>query len=244
MNYLLLILFGLAPSIIWLLYFLRKDVHPEDNRQVIKIFLYGVLVAIPAAMIQLGTFDWLSPWKDNIWKTIFIAIFGVALIEELVKYLVVRDKVLKSPHFDEPMDLPLYMIISALGFAAAENILIIAGADKNPLFAIDSLATRMALTSLCRFISATFLHALASGTLGIFMALSFFKTRNRKTRLFVGFALAVFLHGFYNLSIMTIEGSFRLLIPLIILANLAVILTIGFKKIKELKSICLPFSRN
>ncbi|MDP2930149.1 MAG: PrsW family glutamic-type intramembrane protease [bacterium] len=245
MNYLLLILFGLAPSVVWLLYFLRKDVHPEDNSQVIKIFGYGILSALPTALIQLGILDLLSPWKNGLWKIIFILIFSVALIEEFMKYLVVKNKVLKSSHFDEAVDLPLYMIISALGFAAAENILIIANAGKMVAIGANSFliasAGQMAVLGFCRFISATFLHALSSGTLGIFLALAICQTKNKIRTIMTGFALAIFLHALYNFSIMKIENNFRFIIPIAILINLAVVLSLGFKKLAKFKSICQAY---
>jgi RsiW-degrading membrane proteinase PrsW (M82 family) len=157
----------------------------------------------------------------------------VALVEEGVKYLVVRDKVLNSPHFDEPTDLPLYMIISALGFAAAENLLAIVGPNLMTLS-----ATRTITVSLFRLVSATFLHALASGTLGIFLAAAIYRPGFKKRLLTAGFLLAVFLHGLYNFSIMVIEGNVRFLLPFLVLTNLAVVLSLGFSYLKKLKSVC------
>ena len=233
MNYLLLIFFGLAPSVVWLLYFLRKDVHPEDNRHVIKIFVFGFLSVIPAALIQYGFLDVFSFWPFSIWKTAFILFFGVALSEELLKYLVVKDKVMHSPHLDEPTDLPLYLIISALGFAAAENILFIIGPD---IFAIST--ARTIIVSLARSVSAVLLHALASGTLGIFLVISHYQPKFHLRLVATGFILAVFLHGLYNFSIIIVEGNVRFLLPFLILINLALVLSLGFKKISDLKSVC------
>lgn len=233
MNYLLLAIFGLAPSIIWLLYFLRKDVHPEDNRQVVKIFIYGSLAVFPAALIQFGIFDTLSFWEPSIWKTTFVLFLGVALVEEVLKYWVVKDKILKSSHFDEPTDLPLYLIISSLGFAASENILAIIGPGLLTLSPARTIAI-----SLFRFVSATFLHALASGTLGIFLALALYQPKMKIRLALIGFALAIFLHGLYNFSIMIIEGNVRFLIPVLILTNLALVLSLGFRKLREIKGIC------
>ncbi|MBI4359247.1 MAG: PrsW family intramembrane metalloprotease [Candidatus Nealsonbacteria bacterium] len=232
-NILLLIVFGLAPSLVWLFYFLRKDVHPEDNRQVVKIFVYGSLAVFPAALIQLGIFDSLSFWESSLTKTVFILFLGVALSEEILKYWVVKDKILNGPHFDEPTDLPLYLIISSLGFAASENILVIIGPGIFNLSPAQTIAI-----SLFRFVSATFLHALASGTLGIFLALSLYQPAKRIKLSLIGFVLAISLHGLYNFSIMIIEGNVRFLIPVLILINLALVLSLGFRKLKEMKSIC------
>ncbi|MBU4351117.1 PrsW family intramembrane metalloprotease [Candidatus Parcubacteria bacterium] len=232
-NYLFLIIFGLAPSIIWLLYFLRRDSHPENNFQVFKIFIYGALAVLPAALIQFGIFEAVEFIQPSTIKTFLMMFFGVALIEELLKYLVVRDKIMRSPHFDEPMDLPLYMIISALGFAAIENILAIVGPSP-----ISLSLEKTIMISFFRFVSAVFLHALASGTFGFFAALAVYKPKKRKKLLLTGFLIAVFLHALYNFSIMVIEGSARFLIPFLILTNLALVLSLGFKKLKEIKSIC------
>jgi len=233
MNLVLLIVCGLAPSLVWLLYFLRKDVHPENNSEVIKIFVYGALTVLPTALIQFGIFDITDNIKPSLFKTVFILFFAVALTEEFLKYLVVKDKVIKTPHFDEPMDLPLYLIISALGFAAAENVLVIIGPG---LFQMS--VGKTILLSLYRFVSAVLLHALASGTLGFFLALSFYQPKNKTRLLALGFFLAVFLHGLYNFSIMVIGGSIRFLIPFLILINLALVLSFGFRKLKEMKSVC------
>ena len=52
MNYFILIIFALAPSLIWLLFFLKKDAHPESKRMILKIFFYGILIALPAIFIE------------------------------------------------------------------------------------------------------------------------------------------------------------------------------------------------
>ncbi|PIP17356.1 MAG: hypothetical protein COX44_00310, partial [Candidatus Portnoybacteria bacterium CG23_combo_of_CG06-09_8_20_14_all_37_13] len=118
MSYPLYIFLGVLPSVIWLLFYLRKDVHPEPNSQVIKIFFYGMLAAIPAVFLEKGIFEsTLNPPFSNLFSPFLIIIFntliGVALIEEVLKYLVVKEKILKSAEFDEPTDALLYMIIAA-----------------------------------------------------------------------------------------------------------------------------------
>ena len=237
MNYLLLIFFGLAPSLIWLLYFLRKDVHPENNANIVRVFVYGFLAVLPTAIFQLGIFNFLvKSWPDSLGKTIFMLFLVISLSEEFFKYLVVKNKVLSSSEFDEPIDLPLYLIISSLGFAAAENILVLWNQTSAKIFSM-ALEQGLFLSGL-RFISATFLHALSSGVLGIFLALSFFKMKFRKRLLCLGFLLAVGLHGFYNFSIITVGGSAKFLIPVLILINLALVLAFGLRKLKQIKSVC------
>lgn len=194
-----------------------------------------MIAAIPAILIEMGFFQVTAPYQYlGGGLIIFLNIFvGVALVEEVLKYLVVREKVLSSPEFDEPIDAMLYMIIAALGFAASENILIFFSPKgfSREIFETLSLAG-------FRFISATFLHALTSGLLGYFLALSFFETRKHFRFITLGLVAAIFLHGLYNFSIMEVEGSLRFGIPIVILMGLAIFVSLGFKKLKKLASIC------
>jgi RsiW-degrading membrane proteinase PrsW (M82 family) len=231
MNYLFYILFGLAPSIIWLLFYLRKDTHPESNKMIIKIFLLGMLAAIPAALIELGIRPFVLPLLSSLFFSFLYVFLGIALVEEFFKYLVVKEKVLKNPELDEPPDLMIYMIVSALGFAALENLLILFGLGAFHFFETFFVA-------LLRFVGATFLHALASGLLGYFLALSFFEPKRKKLLFLSGLFGAAALHGLYNFSIMELGGGLKMLIPVLILIGLAVFVSLGFKKLKKISSIC------
>ena len=132
---------------------------------------------------------------------------------------------------DEPFDLVMYMIIAALGFAATENLLLLVGA---PTFQLWDAAT----ISAFRFVGATFLHALCSAALGYFIALSFCFIKNRIKFLFAGFAIVIFLHGIYNLSIMNVDGNEKFAIPFIILISLAFFVHWGLHKLGKIKSVC------
>ena len=236
MNYVFYIIFALAPSIIWLLFFLRKDSHPESNRMILIVFLLGMLVAIPAALIEAGGFWLLQNLRiPSILFSILSIFLLVALVEEVSKYLVVKIKVLDHPEFDEPVDTMLYMIIAALGFGAVENILILSPISGGSLqFQFFETLT----ISSFRFVGATFLHALSSATLGYFLAISFRQSTQKLKLLTLGFLLAIFLHGLYNFSIMKIAGSIRFLLPIIILVGLAIFVSLGFKRLKKLTSVC------
>jgi len=234
MNYPLYIFFGLAPSIVWLLFYLKKDVHPESNSMILKIFGYGMLAAIPTAIIELGALKSLELISlPPVFTMGLICFLGVALPEEMMKYLVVRAKVLSNPELDEPIDVMLYMIIFALGFAGLENILV-----RFPFGGSFEFLT----VSWIRFIGATFLHALCAGLIGYFLALSFLKTEKRVQLTIIGLGSAIVLHGLYDFFII-IEGSLKLAGPTIILVGLAIFVSYGFKKVKKIKSVCL-FSKN
>ena len=236
MNYPLCIFLGVLPSVAWLLFFLRKDVHPEPNRMVIRIFLYGMLISLPAILIEWLFIGGLEKLKLSfLFGSILQWFIGVALIEEFLKYSVVRKKVLSSPELDEPSDLILYMIISALGFAALENILIFLRPES------FSTIYQSFLLSLTRFLGGTFLHALCSGMLGYFLVLSFFYLKKQKIIFFLGLVVVTALHGLYDFSIIlsSTERDLRfLIVPGLILFFLAIFVSLSFRKIKGQLSVC------
>jgi len=224
----LLYLLGFLPSIIWLLFYLRKDVHPESNQAILKVFFYGMLIAFAAIFLEIG----FKKISSNLLLYLFV---GGALVEEYLKYLVVKLEVLRSSELDEPIDIMLYMIIAGLGFAALENILILI--NYHPFLQLPKTLEIIIL----RFLTATFLHALCSGIVGYFLAISFFNLKKQKKFLLMGLGIAIVLHGSYNLSIIKIDDWKKFISPviiLIILIGAAWFVSLGFKKLKRLKSIC------
>lgn len=247
MIYIIFIIFGLAPSIVWLLFYLKKDKHPESKRMVLKIFFYGIVAGIIAFLIEVYLSWMLVFFAERYVIALPILFFLinqfiiVALVEEFTKYFIVKKKALNSKEFDEPVDAMVYMIVAALGFAALENILILFTIGE-PLFVKD-----IALISSFRFLGATFLHALASGVIGYFMGLSFYHKENRKKLIFKGLVIATILHGFFNISIIIIErglidqnmvlfgASFTFLIAM--LTGTALFISKGFKELNHLGDI-------
>ena len=243
LSYTLYIVYGILPSLIWLNFYLRKDVRPEPKLMILKIFCYGMLATLPAFFFETAIFGEFSKLNSSSSVFLILNIFlGVALVEEFLKFLVVKEKVLNDPEFDEPVDAMIYMITAALGFAAGENILILVSSKYTFFSEIFSV-------SLLRFLGATFLHALSSGICGFFIGLSFFNTpegkplasygagKRRWKLISLGLFLAILLHGFYNFYIMKGEGSLKILIPLLLLLTSAIFVSFGFKKLKKLAKI-------
>jgi len=234
MSYPFYAIFGSLPSLAWLLFYLRKDKNPESNRQILKTFSWGMFAALPAVFLEIGVFEVFSGFKFPSLLVNLLNIFiGVALVEEILKYMVIKNKILPSSHFDEPVDLMIYMITAALGFAAVENILILF--QLGPGF----LPGRALEVSLFRFFGATFLHALASGLVGYFLAKSICAAKNKNRLIVFGLAISIVLHGLYNFSIMRLAENFKLMIPAAILIGLAIFISLGFKKLKKMKSVCI-----
>jgi len=237
MKLLLCIILAPLPSLIWLAFYLRKDKHPEPNRMVIRIFFLGVFSVAIAALFEQGIFIGLE--KLSLAKQLTLLVIGFAFIEELIKYAVVKFGVLKSPDFDEPVDSMIYLIIAALGFAAAENIYLLS--QISPL-KIELKETIEFITT--RFLGATFLHALASALMGYFLAASFYgKSRFRKTLVFGGLIAATILHSVFNYIIILnvngqIESFQRNIFVFILLFCTAGVISLMFKKINKFRAVC------
>lgn len=242
------ILFGTATSIAWLLQFLRLDKLSEPRRMILKIFFWGAIVTVPVFLVEfggscliLGGLSDACPIKTRDIPPFYISILYwfliIAFVEETFKYLVVRGKVLKHNVFDEPVDAMIYMIIAALGFAALENILYLLPPAER-IFPFNELFARTLLISFFRFIGATFLHALCSGLVGYFLAISICKAK-KSGLIIIGIFIATLLHGLYNFSIMEFEEPLKFIFPIAILLGLAIFVAFGFKKLKKMKSTCV-----
>jgi len=166
-----------------------------------------------------------------------IDIFAVAFVEEFFKYAAVWFKEQAINHnyqLDEPADFVIYMVVSALGFAAVENLLFLLMPDTSPLIA----------RSLVRAGTAILLHTLTSGMLGYYMAMTFCHRERRTSILVSGFVIVSCLHGLYNFSIMKSETNLEfLLATLSILLFMACTLYIQFQHLLRMKSVCDMKSR-
>lgn len=225
----LAIIFGVIPSLIWLAFYLKTDVHPEPNRMIIKVFFWGMLATIPAVLIELGLLPLFKSFALSETVTFYLYIFlAIALVEEVLKYGVFHFAVLHNKALDEAIDIPLYMIISALGFAALENIFILFG------LGFQAPGGDVLTLSAFRFLGATLLHALVSGTFGYFIAISILNPRQRFFAIPIGLIVATFLHGLFNVYIIKGQGVEQLLYPAFILVGLAIFLFIAFKYLKRI----------
>ena len=112
MDTLTILALGLAPGIFWLWYFYRKDkLEPEPKHLIIKTFFLGMVSAVPAIILE-------TPFKG-----LLLTVIAAPVIEEYLKYFVVRRTIYNHAEFDEPMDGIIYAAAAALGFASAENTL-------------------------------------------------------------------------------------------------------------------------
>jgi len=228
-----LVVLGFVPSIIWLVFYLRKDCHPEPKYLIIKTFLMGIIISPAAIQFQLLFVTLLAYFTHSKAQAGGPGFFlWAAFVEEVVKFLAVQWIVLRSPEFDEPVDAMVYMITAALGFAAMENILALFRSVHDGAALYDTL--RM---WTLRFVGATLLHTLASGLLGYFLAMSWFFGPHRKKLLMVGIIIATLFHFTFNILLtVNVQNSSDprpLWYTTGLLLFMAFLVSVLFDKIKE-----------
>ena len=224
---LLLVIGGFIPSIFWLLYYLKKDCHPEPKSLIAKTMALGILIAPLAIVAQLLFTRLARAYFPNYEPTTAISFFlWAALVEEYVKYLVVRLTVLNRPEFDEPTDAMVYMISAALGFAAIENILV--------LFNVIPDGPGAALRILVlRFVGATLLHTIASAALGYCLGLAWFYHHHSRKIIAGGLALATLTHLVFNLAMLNTDRGWGLLVTSGGLLILIILISFLFDRFRD-----------
>lgn len=215
---------GIAPTLVWLWFWLREDkAHPEPRRLLLLTFILGmcaVVVAIP--LEQLIAYAPLTP--------LFIFL-GWATIEEILKYVGAYAGGMHTRAEDEPIDAMVYVITAALGFAAAENTLFI----LQPFLSGDVYNGLITLN--IRFIGTTLLHIVSSAAVGAAVALSFYrKKRVRHEYFIVGMLAAIVLHTLFNFFILRV-GSMGIFGIFALIWILIILLLLLFERVKRIKRI-------
>lgn len=239
MDFLIIIyiILGILPSLTWLFYYLTKDIHPEPKRMIFNVFLWGGFITLPVFFVQIGLMKLLeianisSATNTMLYNLIYWFIV-ISFSEEFFKYLVIKIKVSDNLNLDEPLDIMLYMVVSALGFAAVENVLYLL-----PIIGQLPFDQTIAIY-LIRSVGAVFLHTLCSAVIGYSLAHSFHYVRTRHLSIFIGIIIAVLLHGFFDFSIITLHEPIRYIVPIVIILTLAFLVFSGFGRLKKMKGVC------
>lgn len=207
---------GLLPALLWLWFFLKEDsAHPEPKWLILAAFLSGmvaVLLALPTEMLAKCVAEGVWPANPlwNPFQTVAFCrdlsgdqpIFLWAASEELLKYFVAVAIILWRRAVDEPIDVMIYLISVALGFAALETGLFLMG----PLGKGD--ITGGMLTGNLRFMGAALIHTLSSAVVGFSVAITFYRAYwVQFISLCTGLIIAILLHSLFNHHIITGSGN-------------------------------------
>ncbi len=189
---------GVLPAVLWLHFLLKEDARCPEPRSLIIIAMIAGMLAVPASL-PLQTFF------AHTLSSGLPVIVAWASVEEVMKYLLASLLVLWRRSVNETIDLVIYMVTIALGFAALENALFLIGPFMDGRI-VDGL-----VTNNLRFVGSTLLHVIASSIIGFALALSYLKTRMvRAVYATVGLILAIALHALFNFLIIAPGGSHTL----------------------------------
>lgn len=195
LNYITAFALGLAPSLIWFIFFkLEEDEgKKEPFRLAIFSFLLGAAATFIALVIQVVIAK--STGISSLAEGGFQIVAGFAFIEEVLKFAVIFFVVGKMKAFRKPLDAMLYMITAGLGFAAVENIAsVINSGDVKHIF---ESARFLEITAL-RFLGATLLHTVTCGIVGFHWAIGWVRKSDLALNIAIGLAIATLIHLVFN----------------------------------------------
>jgi len=226
LTLILTLVFACAPSIIWLLFFLREDTCPEPKRLILYTFGAGAFVSLFVLVVQYI----FQQSMLGIGGNVLLLILGLALVEEIFKFIAAYWAVENDRAFNEPVDAMIYMIVAALGFATVENLFVLGSS-----FSVINLASFSIVTTtlLLRFIGATLLHSISSALVGFYWAKGKL-LRKKKTLIPIGIILATLIHGIFNYLIGYFQDKNLLIYPSIFLLIALFFIFIDFEKLKEI----------
>ena len=184
-----LLLATILPSILIILFFVYSDKFKEPRGEIIKVFLYGILITIPAYFLNTYISDFFYS-STRVSENLISSFLTAAPVEEGLKLSVLYYLVYKMKDFNEPVDGIVYGVTVSLGFATLENFYYV-------YLLADYYETTSMSLAILRSLSAVPAHAV----FGVFMGYFFMKYAfiKKGDNLFFAFIVPFVLHGCYNL---------------------------------------------
>ena len=194
----MILVLAVAPPLLIAYYVYQKDKYDKEPKSlIIKSFLFGCLGIIPAIFLEL--------FAKGMFTNLFLYVFfGIALVEEGVKYFFLKKYLFNKADFNEPMDGIVYAVMISLGFATVENI----------AYVLNNEGQEMNV-ALIRMFTAIPLHAVCGVILGYFVGLAKF-SNNKNILLYKGLFLATLVHALYNYFIFLGQGLILSIIALVV----------------------------
>lgn len=226
---LFLLFISILPVVLIGYYIYRKDRDKEPVRLLASLFCGGILSCILTIFVTMFLslfFPFFLASEDtfSFVELVFYVFFGIAFIEEFMKWVFVYRLSFNSIYFDQAYDMIVYSVFCALGFACLENIFyVFDGGIK---------------TAIIRALFAVPGHACDGVFMGYYLArakLSYFSNNFiwRDRNMFLSILVPVFLHGFYDFCLYS--GS--VFFVLVFLVFVLILYVVSFKKIKSFSMV-------
>jgi len=178
----LLLALAAAPGLAICLYVFSRDIHnPEPKRYLAASFVLGMLLTVPAYFLETRLTALLP---HDIAGVLLQSFLVIAVVEEGLKFLVLRYYCYRLSTFDEPLDGIIYSVMVSMGFATLENI-------AYPWMHGYSVLISRTFTSVPA-------HACFAAIMGYYAGLARFNPQKRNSLLRTGFLKAALFHGFYD----------------------------------------------
>ena len=121
----LLLLLAIAPGalIVWRVY--KQDkIEKEPPKLIRKLLIAGVISVIPAIILEIlfGELFGVSEGASSIFLVAIDAFIVTALVEEGLKYFVLKKFTWNVPDFNYTFDAIVYSVTASMGFAIIENV--------------------------------------------------------------------------------------------------------------------------
>lgn len=196
MNALMLVL-AILPAVFLFVYIYIKDVHEKEPPGLLaSLFVLGALTVFSSMLVEI-VYDLVAsailPAGSIPYKLIENFLI-IAATEEVGKYVVLRWRTWKSPHFNYTFDAVVYAVVVSLGFATLENI----------FYLMDGSMT----TAVARALLSVPGHAIDGVFMGFFYGVAkhaqhMGDTKRCSSNLWMALIAPVVIHGLYDFFIST-----------------------------------------
>ena len=225
----------ILPVILILVFVNSKDKTKEPISLLIKLFSLGII----SCFLTLGVSFILEkniPFMNHELRTekyiytFLYAFVGVALIEELFKWIMVYFAGYKNKKFDELYDIIIYSVFVSLGFAFIENI----------IYVLTSGSSELSV-AVIRAISAVPGHACDAIFMGYYLCLAkqfYIKKdmKQEKNNMYLSILVPTLLHGIYDFCLM----SDQMVLIIIFILFVLFLYYISIKKLNQVSKENAP----
>ena len=182
------LLLTFLPGLLILFYFVYSDRFKEPKKIILITFILGMVIGYPAGYLNHYVARFFS--NGNIINDALVGgAFAGAIVEEILKFLILYFYIFKQKEFNEPMDAIVYGVIVSLGFAMNENYdYVYRVADTMGVLPWDM--------ALARSYSAIPTHAVCGVIMGFYFGQNFFIEKGKSFSL--ALIIPIIIHGSYN----------------------------------------------
>ena len=227
-NTSLLIFLAILPVMVILFYVYYKDDNKEPFKLLLRLFIAGTLscgiVLFFSDLLSNLSIVFSPTTKKGFLGMIIYSFVGVALVEEITKWIMVYIFGYHSKEFDEPYDGLVYAVFVSLGFAFIENIIYV-------------MVSNSIYTALVRALCAVPSHACDAIFMGYHLSIAkeYAIKNNKKEKnkhLLLSILMPTFLHGVYDYCLIS---GYRILV-IIFLVFIAIMYYISISKLSNMSS--------